>query len=199
MDDNIHYDDSLLSKIDRFLFSFEKTLTLLGGVVIFLLVFLSVANILGRWLFSMPVDGYIDWTEQAMTFFALLGIAYVQRQGAHIRMDFIVAKFHGRVLLVAELISTIFILLIAMVLTYGSYLHFLRAYQIGDSSLDIGLPTWPAKLVVPVALGLLSLRLILQIFAYIRAIKENNYSSPIALPVIEDVEQIAKKERDQLK
>lgn len=186
-------DDTLLSRTDRLYFKLESVLTLIGGMVIFLLVFLATANVLGRWLFSLPISGYIDWVEQAMAFFAFLGIAYTQREGGHIRMDMLVSNIHGRFLWFTELLSTILILAITLVLIYGSYMHFLRAYQIGDSSLDIDLPTWPAKLVVPVALSVLALRLLLQIWGYIRALIQGG-DSPVAVPLVEDAASIAAAE-----
>jgi len=144
-------DNSTLSRIDQVYFRLETILTLLGGVVILLLVFLASTNVLGRWLFDLPVDGYVDWVEQAMAFFSFLGIAYTQRMGGHIRMDMLVGHLKGRLLWFSELVSVVLMFLVTLVLIYGSYLHFYRAYDIGDSSLDIDLPTWPAKLVVPAA------------------------------------------------
>ena len=201
-------DDSLLSKTDRLFLRLEETLTLWGGVVVFLLVFLATANILGRWLgsllgywipwiSSMPIPGYIDWVEQSMAFLAFLGIAYTQRQGGHIRMDMLVGKMHGRPLWITELVSVVFMLLVTLVLIYGSYLHFLRSYEIGDSSMDINLPTWPAKLVVPIALCILALRLMLQIWGYIRAAIQGG-DSPVAVPLIEDPAAVAAAEAKSL-
>lgn len=186
-------DNSLLSRIDRFVFRLETWLTLSGGIVIFLLVFLATANILGRWVLSMPVNGYIDWVEQAMAFFAFLGIAYTKREGGHIRMDIVVGHMRGRLLWFTELLSTVLMLGITLVLIYGSYLHFYRAWKIGDSSLDIDLPTWPAKLVVPVALTILALRLILQLWGYTRALIEGG-DRPVAVPLIEDAAAVAAAE-----
>jgi len=190
-------DDSLLSRLDRWFFRLESALTLLGGIVIFLLVLLATTNVLGRWFFDMPVSGYIDWVEQAMAFLAFLGIAYTQREGGHIRMDMLVAHLHGRTLWVVELISTLLMLVITLILIVGSYLHFLRAYQIGDSSLDINLPVWPAKLVVPVALSILALRLLLQIWGYLRAIRQGG-DHPVAVPLIEDAATAAAVEAEAL-
>lgn len=186
-------DSSRLSKLDQWYFKFERWLTVAGGVVILLLVLLAVRNILGRWIFTAPIDGYIDWVEQSMAFMAFLGIAYTQRVGGHIRMDILVGFLHGRVLWAFELFTTAVMFLLCLLLTYGSYLHFLRAYQFGDSSLDIDLPTWPAKLVVPVALSVLSLRLLLQIWGYARALYRGD-ERPVAVPLIEDAATIAAKE-----
>ncbi|MBV2120614.1 MAG: TRAP transporter small permease [Candidatus Thiodiazotropha sp. (ex Ctena orbiculata)] len=190
-------DESRLSLADRLFFKLESLLNLIGGITIFLLVMLATINVLGRWLFSMPIDGYVDWVEQAMAFIAFLGIAYTKRLGGHIRMDILIGQLHGRLLWFAELVSVVLMLLVTLVLIYGSYLHFWRAYDIGDSSLDINLPTWPAKLVVPFALSVLALRLILQIWGYARAFKEGG-EQPIAVPLIENAATVAAKEAESV-
>ncbi len=188
-------DGSKLSIADRLYFKLESLLNFVGGAVIFLLVFLATANVLGRWLFSLPVDGYVDWVEQSMAFMAFLGIAYTKRLGGHIRMDIMVGHLHGRVLWTVELISVCLMLMVTLLLIYGSYLHFWRAYDIGDSSLDINLPTWPAKFVVPFALTVLAGRLLLQIWGYVRAIREGG-DSPVAVPLIESAADVAAKEAE---
>jgi len=190
-------DQSKLSRLDRIYFKFETVLTLIGGVVIFLLVFLASVNVLGRWLFNLPISGYVDWVEQAMAFFAFLGLSYTQRIGGHIRMDMLVGNLKGRLLWVSELISVSLMLFVTLVLIYGSYLHFYRAFSIGDSSVDIDLPTWPAKLVVPVALTIFALRLLLQIWGYTRAVI-NGGDTPVAVPLIEDAAAVAAQEAESV-
>ena len=186
-------DDSSLSRLDRLFFRLESLLNLAGGVAIFLLVLLATTNVLGRWFLSAPISGYVDWVEQAMAFIAFLGIAYTQRMGGHIRMDLFVGRLRGRGLWVTEWVTTLLMLLMTVILVYGAYLHFWRAYSIGDSSLDINLPTWPAKLVVPVALSILALRLLLQLWAYTRAIVSGT-PAPVAVPLIESAAEVAAKE-----
>jgi len=191
------HDGTWLSKLDRLLFRLETPLNLLGGVIIFALVFLATVNVLGRWLFDLPISGYIDWVEQSMAFFAFLGIAYTQRLGGHIRMDILISHLRGRWLWFSEFLSTLVMFLLTLALVYGSYLHFYRAWEIGDSSLDIDLPTWPAKLVVPVALGFLALRLLLQLWGYLRAIRTGS-DTPVAVPLIEDTATLAAKEAESM-
>ena len=52
---------------------------------------------------NAPLPGYVDWIEQAMPLIAFMGIAYVQRDGGHIRMDILVGRLSGRALWAAEL------------------------------------------------------------------------------------------------
>ncbi|WP_412536346.1 TRAP transporter small permease subunit [Marinobacter sp. MIT932201] len=186
-------DNSTLSRLDRLFFRLESLLTLAGGFAIFLLVLLATVNILGRWIFSSPISGYVDWVEQAMAFIAFLGIAYTQRMGGHIRMDILVGQFRGRYLWFTELVTTLLMLAVTSVLIYGSYMHFWRAYTIGDSSLDINLPTWPAKLVVPIALTILAMRLLLQLWGYMRALKQGG-DMPVAVPLVESAADVAARE-----
>jgi TRAP-type C4-dicarboxylate transport system permease small subunit len=186
-------DGSLLSRSDRFFFRIESLLNLASGVAIFLLVMMATVNILGRWLFSSPISGYVDWVEQAMPFIALLGIAYTQRVGGHIRMDIVVGQLKGRWLWFTELLTTFAMLILTLALIYGSYLHFWRSYTIGDSSLDINLPTWPAKLVVSFSLAILALRLVLHLWGYARALRKGG-DQPVAVPLIESPRTVAVKE-----
>jgi TRAP-type C4-dicarboxylate transport system permease small subunit len=190
---SVRADQSRLSRADRLVFRLEAALNLAGGLAIFLLVLLATANVLGRWLFDLPVTGYVDWVEQAMAFIALLGIAYTQRLGGHIRMDLVIGRLRGRLLWLAELVTVVLMLLVTLVLIYGSYLHFWRAYDIGDSSVDINLPTWPAKLVVPFALSVLALRLVLQLWGYARATRRND-PAPVAVPLVESAADAAARE-----
>jgi TRAP-type mannitol/chloroaromatic compound transport system permease small subunit len=186
-------DGTTLSRLDRWLLKVEAVLNLLGGITIFLLVLLATANVLGRYFFSMPVDGYVDWVEQAMAFIAFLGIAFTQRQGAHIRMDIVIGQLRGRLLWISELLSVVLMLIVTLALVYGSYLHFWRAYDLGDSSLDINLPTWPAKFVVTFALALLALRLLLQLWGFARALRSNS-ARPVAVPLITSAADAASRE-----
>lgn len=187
----------MLSRLDRALFKFESFLALVGGSLILALMFLAVAQILGRKFLNMPVFGFIDLVEQAMAVFAFMGIAYCQRLGGHIRMDIVVGALKGRALWMVEIIAVVFMLLLTAALTLGSWLHFKRAFDNGDSSIDIGLPLWPAKLLVPLALSILGLRLVMQLWGYSRAFIENA-ESPVAVPLIESAADQAAHEAEAL-
>ena len=66
----------------------------------------------------------------------------------------------------------------------------------GDSTIDIRLPTWPSKLIIPVALSLLLLRLLMQVYGYARLVADPS-REPVAVPVIEKVEEVAQHEIEE--
>ena len=169
-------DSSLLSRLDIILLKLERFCALISGLTIFSLMFLAVYSVSGRKFFNAPLAGYVDYIEAAVPVIAIMGVSYVQRDGSHIRMDIFVSLLKGRALWLFELISILLILLLILYLTWGAWLHFDRSFDCSrplcsrDSSIDIGLPTWPSKLVVPFAFTVLSFRLILQAVGYSRAL-----------------------------
>ncbi len=195
-------DDSLLSKLDRMFLQLEKLLALLSGITVFGLMVLAVVNVTGRNFIESPLPGYIDWIEQAMPLIAFMGIAYVMREGGHIRMDILVGQLKGRLLYSVELLTTLLILVFMILMVWGSWSHFDRSFDWAapnwsrDSTMDIGLPIWPAKLLAPVAFSVLCLRLVLQAVAYVRAILTGQ---AIAVPLVADAAQQAAMEAEQLK
>ncbi|MGH1576299.1 TRAP transporter small permease subunit [Planktotalea sp.] len=187
-------DSSLLSRLDRMLLPLERFCALLSGLAIFSLMFLAVYSVTGRRFFASPMMGYVDYIEAAMPIIAIMGVSYVQRDGTHIRMDMLVSKLNGRVLWLFELISVLMILLLIVALTWGAWEHFDRSFDCArplcsrDSSIDVGIPIWPSKLVVPIAFSVLAARLILQAIGYGRALVyglENPVAVPLTLSVAE--------------
>ena len=121
--------------------------------------------------------------------------AYLQRLGGHIRMDIVIGRARGRTLWVMESIGVAAMLVLSMLLTWGSWLHFKRAFDFGDSSIDIDIPLWPAKLLVPLALSFLSARLMLQLWGYGRAAVTGE-DRPVAVPLIETAAEQAQHEAE---
>ena len=197
-------DSSLLSRLDRALLPVERFCALLSGLAIFSLMFLAAYSVTGRKFFGSPMMGYIDYIEAAMPIIAIMGISYVQRGGGHIRMDMVIGAMKGRVLWFFELVSVLLILVLIVALTWGAWEHFARSFDCArplcsrDSSIDIGLPTWPSKLVVPIAFGVLVLRLILQAVGYGRALVLG-LDRPVAVPLTLTIEEQAMAEAGQLK
>lgn len=183
----------VLSKLDKYLAQVENALNLIAGVLIGALMVFGVTQIVMRTVFNSPIFGYIDIVEVSMVGFAVLSIAFVQRVGGHVRMELFVARLKGRWLWLVESFGSLIGIFIVAVLIPYSYLHFQRAFQIGDSTIDIELVTWPAKLVVPLALSVLLLRLLLQCLGYLRMTATPSLD-PIAIPLLKDVREQAQEE-----
>ncbi len=189
------------SKIDEAYFAVEKFLNLIAALTILGLMFVGTYQVFGRKLLNVPVPGYVDVVEVAMTTFAFFGLAYCQKLGGHIRMEIIIGRFKGRTLWFLECIGILIAMYIIAVLMYYSYTHFLRSFDcsfpfcVGDSSMDIELPIWPTKLLVPFAFAMLLVRFSIQLLGYFRLFLYPD-AEPIAIPMIETVDEQAQHEID---
>ncbi len=183
----------LLSRADRIWSPLENFLNFLSGLLIFALMLMGMLQIVLRTLFRNPIYGYIDIVEIGMIAFALFSISYVMREGGHVRMELLVGRLKGRALWIAEFIGAAVAFIITAILIPYSWTYFYRAWSFGDSTIDIELPTWPAKLVVPVMLSVLLVRLIIQMTGYLR-LAANPDLPPVAVPVMKSVEQQAEEE-----
>jgi len=196
-------DTGLLSLLDRSLLKLERFLALLSGLAVFSLMFLAAWSVGGRKFFASPMQGYVDWIELLLPLMAVMGIAFVQRDGGHIRMDIMIGQLKGRALWAAELVSVVLILVLILMLLWGSWAHFDRSFDMSrplwsrDSTIDVGLPIWPSKLIVPVAFSVLSLRLLLQIWGYGRAFVLG-LETPVAVPLTMTVAEQAMAEAELL-
>ena len=182
-----------LGTVDRALHRVEKFTALLSGLGIFALMLLGVAHVLGRKFFNLPVPAYIDIVEIMMAFLVFMAISYTERLGGHIRMELFVSMLKGRWLALFEMVGVVLGLCIVAVLTYYSWTHAMRAYTLGDSSIDAQIPLWPSKMIVPLSLSLLLLRLLVSLWAFGRLVLDPS-KAPVGFAAVIDPEEQALRE-----
>jgi TRAP-type C4-dicarboxylate transport system permease small subunit len=185
-----------LTAAHRYWSRLEDGMNLVAAAAIFFLMFVGVFQVVGRTAFDTAIHGYIDYMEQASALFAFLGISYAQRVGAHIRMDLLLRGVSLRILWAMELFAVLVALVVITILVDSTWQNFLRAFQLGDSTIDIKLPVWPTKLLVPIVLAILWVRLALQSLDYVRLIRHPD-APPIAVPIIETIEVQAQHEIEE--
>lgn len=160
----------IVDRSDHLLRPIENLMNLVAAFAVMFLMLLGVVQVIMRmrWLFSAPIFGYIDMIELAMPILAVLGISYCQRHGVHIRMDILMQFMKGRVLWAMEAFGAFITLVIAVLLTRFSWVFFHDAYLSGDSTVDAQFLTWPSKILVPIALAILSIRMLIQFLGSLR-------------------------------
>jgi len=182
-----------LSTADRMMRPFEDSINMVAAFAIFALMLLGSAQILFRTVFNSPIAGYIDLVELSMASMAFLGAAYCQRLGAHIRMEILIGRFKGRQLWTFEIFGTLVALFIIGVLIWYGWGHFLRSYQLGDTTIDAEFPVWPSKLLVPVAFAFWFVRLTIQLVGSVRMFIDPSLP-PVGVTIIQSAAEHAREE-----
>jgi len=185
--------DGLIGRFDRLLIPIEDMANLIAAFAIMALMILGVLQIVLRTVFNTPITGYIDLVELSMASMAFLGAAYCQRLGSHIRMEMLVGRLRGRSLWLVEAFGAAVALFIIGVLVYYSWGHFMRAYTLGDTTIDAEFPVWPSKLLVPAAFSIWFCRLAIQLAGTLRLLI-NPDRSKAGVVVVKDVAEQAQDE-----
>ncbi len=147
--------------------SIERAFAVIGGIVIFALMWFGALEVLARWIFNSPIRGYVDLVELSVSLFAFLGLAYCQRIGGHIRMDLLLRHLRPRTTWLLEAFGVGLGIFVIGTLVWSTYEDFMRSWTLGGSTMDLRLPTWPSQLAVTIALTVLLARLLLQFWGYV--------------------------------
>jgi TRAP-type C4-dicarboxylate transport system permease small subunit len=157
-----------LARFDEIYGAIEWGFNLFAAATIFALMIFTVCEVVAHKLLRTSIFGFLDIVELSMAVFAFLGAAYCQRLGGHIRMDLLVSHLRGRTKFVVEAIAILISLLVVLVLVKATWEHAMRALEGNDTTMDADLQTWPSKILAPIGLGMLALRLALQLVGYCR-------------------------------
>ncbi|WP_420393023.1 TRAP transporter small permease [Acuticoccus sp.] len=187
----------LLRSLDAGLGWLENAFNVLAAVTIFLVMIGTTVGIAAR-LLGAPIQGQLELSELSIAIFAFLGAAYAQRLGAHIRMELGVNRFAGRARFAVEALATLLALALVVVLIRYSWTFFLNAYEIGDSTPDSNIPTWPAKLLVPIAFTVWAARLTLEFVGFVRLALFPG-ATPIGVPPILTAAEEAAQEIEHMR
>jgi C4-dicarboxylate transporter DctQ subunit len=180
-DDKLFLGGYWLASLDRLLQKLEMVGAVIGGVMIFASMWVCVLEIFMRKLFNSPLYGQLDLIELSMVTYAILPISYCYRMAGHIRVDIAVGHLKGRRKWLAEWVASATALALIVALLPGALHYFQNAYSIGDSTINTQWPTWPSKIFAVIGLGILSVRIVLDLWAYGRLIVRPE-AEPVAVP-----------------
>ena len=163
-----HLDPKVNGPFDRMLATLESGLGALAALFILALMIIGVGQIVFRLIWSYPIPGYIDIVELMMAVVAFAAVAEAERLRAHIRMDFLPTSMPDRWRPVYEAFVAFIALLAVTSLVYATWFSFQRSWTLGETTMDIGAPIWPSKLLLVTALSMLWLRLAFSVIGYLR-------------------------------
>lgn len=182
----------LLRRLDRALTPLEDALGVAAAVVIFAVMIGTVVSI-GLRLAGSPLPQYLELSEQLTSVMAFAGVALAQRLGAHVRMELVIGALKGRFRWLLETAATFLGLVVILILIRYSWDFFDSAWRVGDTTLDYGFPTWPAKLLVPAAFSIWALRLTLELAGFARLLIWPT-AVPVAVPLVKSAAEHAEEE-----
>jgi TRAP-type C4-dicarboxylate transport system permease small subunit len=144
----------------------ERALTLVAVLATFAMMLLTTADAIGRYVFNRPIlVAYELTTNYLMIAAVFLAMPYAYRQGANIRVTFLVGRLRGRARLVVDHAVQLVSLLYCAALVVATFLQFGHIRRTGTTFTTIDVPLWPGHLVVAVALFLMTVMMLVDLGA----------------------------------
>jgi len=134
----------------------------LAEVSLFCMMSLTMIDVVGRYLFNLPVAGSVELTELMMVAVIFSGIALSSAAKGHVTVDLFALGLRGRVRGLQRLLGSALALVIIALLTIVSWGKAAEIADYGDLTMVFMIPIAPAAYLIAVMLSLTSLHHLLQ-------------------------------------
>jgi C4-dicarboxylate transporter DctQ subunit len=121
---------------------------------------LTVVQVVLRYGFGTGFTWSLEATTYTFAWLVLIGMSYGVRTDAHIAVDLVTSRLSPRATRVVAAIALVCGLAYCGLMIYGSSQFIDRLMTLGTDARDIPLPRWVLTGVMPIAFGLLALRLV---------------------------------------
>ena len=131
----------------------ERVVTLLSVAAAFTMMVLTTADAVGRYVLNRPIlVAYEVTTNYLMVAAVFLAMPYAYRQGANIRVTFVVERLGGRTRLIIDHVVQLLSLLYCLALVVATFQQGHHMMSTRTMFTTVELPVWPGHLAVTVGL-----------------------------------------------
>lgn len=131
------------------------------------LILVNSYAVVSRYLLNQPIDWILDVSEMMMLGSVFLGTAYIFRQGGHVSVDIVIEFLPEKARHNLSIITTFFVFLFCLVLSWKSWELFLANLYIKTSSV-VQLPWFPAYFIMLYGSFMLLLQSMIKLFGIIK-------------------------------
>ena len=135
-----------------------------AGVVLFALMLLTTADVIGRYFFNAPITGVVDLTEFSVLLMTFLSFAYCGFRGAHVVIELLYNRLGpGARLWLTRASNTAGAVLFG-VMAWRSVVQSIDVRDFDESSQLLAVPYWPFYWVLAFGAALFAWVLLLRVF-----------------------------------
>ena len=150
--------------MQRWLDGCEWGLTVVAALATFGMMLLMTVDAAGRYLFNRPIlAAYELTTNYLMVAVIFLALPYAYRQGANIRVTFLVDRLGPTPRLVVDHLVQVISILYCAALVFATAQQARHVLSTGTTFATLDLPLWPAHVVVSAGLFLTTLMMLVDL------------------------------------
>ena len=132
-----------------------------AAAIVVILMAMVVADIFGRKVLNKPVPMSYEVGAFMLVFIVFLGLAYSQRQRAHIRVEILTLRMPPRLRAIMDLVAFTLGIAIYGAIFYQTFKWSYHSFEIGEYVAGlVNIPKWPSQFAVAFGALLISLQFI---------------------------------------
>ncbi|MFH1489134.1 MAG: TRAP transporter small permease, partial [Pseudomonadota bacterium] len=135
----------------------------LGGVVLAMMMVLTAADVLLRYIFNRPISGAVELNENMLVMLVFFSIAHTGIQKGHVRVELLVARLPPKAQSAIDAISGLVVLALSLMITWQSTVLALEKMKQGMTTAVLFLPVFPFIFMVAFGSGLFSMVLLVDL------------------------------------
>ena len=124
----------------------SSLLSSIGDVALMVMMLLTTADVVGRYVFNKPIMGTFEITEFLMLILIFSYLGFTQSTKSHISVDILVPRLPKRVQVLIERINHLFCLILMGLITWMGFEKALELEKVGEASTLLKVPVYPFAL-----------------------------------------------------
>lgn len=153
-----------MDTVEKLLLSIEKALLWVASASIAILMLLTTADSLMRYVFNAPITGAYEISEKyLMTFGVFLAFSYAYRGDVFIRVSFLVDRLPRPVKLFLDHVAQVATALYCLFFAYSSLDQAIRGMNEGATLSALPIPLAPSYFMVPIGFAAMAILVIYDI------------------------------------
>jgi TRAP-type C4-dicarboxylate transport system permease small subunit len=155
----------MLEKITK---TVSYILLVIASFALALMMFLTAADVLLRYLMNSPIPGAFELSEYMMAVLVPFAVAVCAQEKAHVVVDFILMKFPKTIQKIADVLTSILTILFVIAVTYVSLISIGEYFESKITSAVLLIPQYPFVAALALGCGVFALVLIVQFTNLVR-------------------------------
>ena len=122
---------------------FSSALSYVGAISLFIMMALTAADVVGRYIFNKPITGVFEITEFLVLILIFSFIGFTQAEKSHVSVDLLLMRFPKKFRRVVEFFNHLICLVMMAIITYMGLLKALELKAVGEATPNLQIPDYP--------------------------------------------------------
>jgi TRAP-type mannitol/chloroaromatic compound transport system permease small subunit len=175
--------------IDKIMDRIAWGMSIIGGFVLFLMLVVTIADVVADKLLKLPFPGATELVMSIMPISVCAFLLSLQIKKRHIVIDIMVNMLRPKARVFLQLLTPLCGIFLFGLLTWLSVPLAIHSVRIGEhTGGNVGVPMYPAKIMIPIATGLVTIQLIIEL---VRMLRDWKKPQAVAAPAVDITDNIS--------